>query len=194
MPTLAVDPDRPHKSLPGNMYSTLVGLRDSWIGEAEIKARPKDTVAADSLIPFVERLMSQIPYPTTADQWKSKHEAVKFAEVVLDCIALMMKKCRYLLRHAHAKRLSAYLYQLCFVLDAWSYLGVPHEEGVPAPEDLRRKSVDALLAVFFNLGQSVAVDETTEQSAWLLVKEMLTSLLELSHGTLASRSSPPREI
>jgi hypothetical protein len=183
LPTLVVDPDRPDKSLPGNMYNGLVGLRDDWINEKVVKtASAKDMVRGDSLIPFVEHLMQEVPYPSTADHWKSKHEAIKLAEVVFDCITLMMNKCRCLLRRAHAKRLSAYLFRLCYVFDAWTYFSIPHEEGVPTPKDLKRKAMDSLVAALLNLGQSAEADDATDLPAWQLAKEMLMQLLDTCEG------------
>jgi hypothetical protein len=180
--TFSTIPGNLLKSLPGSMYNQLVGVRDTWLNHVESKAKPTDIVLGDSLIPFAEQIASVFPHPSEAQQWKTGHEVIKSADVVFDCITLMMTKRDCLLRHAHAKRLSAYLLQLCFVLDSWTCLNVPQEEGIPTPEDLRRKSFESLKAVLANLGRSTVVDETTDQPAWRLLHEMLSSLLDTSEG------------
>jgi hypothetical protein len=137
------------------------------------------------VVPAVDAELPTVLHPSLVDRnWHSLHEPVKLAEVLLDLVWLNLNFVSGLVQCWAARRLASRILNLCHILDVWTFVDVPHKDGVPTPQEMKRLALKTLNAVLHDLGRNTRVDDTG-LSPWRILNDMMFEAVETCHGERA---------
>ncbi len=186
LPIPSFDPDASDASA-AHLLEFLQNLSDQFASDNAQTSEDYREACLHLIKSLNDHLLKRFP-PPHEYIWSTLHERTKLTEVTLEFIprATLHVGDIFHGKDSFAKSLVLRLLDVCHVLDTW--LDVPDisdEDGYSTPSTLRRKAVNAIVAVLQCLGNSVKRDNENDGSnpaGWELLRSLTSECIEACTG------------